>query len=136
MLGKQHTRLARPQFGQLILQHAAHKKFFLNPDRHGRRKARQSAGRKRMVGFKQALEFQIGLVVKRDRFKIIQLKAGLLQHIARGMARKITVVLFTGKALLVRGRNDCRRPPELRQHCHDNRLISPKSLLWSRVSRF
>ena len=59
-----------------------------------------------MVGLEQTFKFQIGLVVKRNRFKILEFKTCFSKHIARGMAGKITILLFTGKTLLMRSRND------------------------------
>ena len=59
-----------------------------------------------MVGFQQALEFQVRLVVKGNRCEVVQCQAGFVQYVFDCLAGKGTVVLFARKAFLVSGSHD------------------------------
>ena len=93
--------IAFAEFGELIAEHAPHKNLFLDPGEHGGEKADETAGRKRVVGLEEALEFQKGLFVKGDGRKVFEVEAGLLQNVAAGIDRKGGVVLFPSEALFL-----------------------------------
>ena len=74
VLRKENRHIPIPEFGETLADHPLHEQLFLDPDRNGGPEADQSPGRKRIVGFQQSLECQEGLVIKRDRPKIPELK--------------------------------------------------------------
>ena len=54
-----------------------------------------------MIGFKQALELDVGLVIERHGREVAEIEAGLSEDIIDGVQRKAGIVLAAGKALLL-----------------------------------
>ncbi len=88
MLGKQHPRIVAAELGKLLAQHLAHEKFLFDPDRDGRREAFQPPRGEAVIGLKQSLELQVGLVVKRDGLDVRKLQTGLVEDIGDRMPGK------------------------------------------------
>ena len=103
MLRKKHLGRAGAELGYGLAQHGAHEQLFLDPDGNGRKKAAQASRGKAVVGFKQALELEVGLVVKSHSLQIGNIQAALAQHIGRSVAGKSGIVLDARKALFVSG---------------------------------
>ncbi len=105
VLREEQRRRTGAHLGQFLPEERAHQQLFLDPHRHGHEKARQSPGRKAVVGLQQALELEIGLVVKGHRGKIAELEPRLRHDVGQGLGRKVGVVLLAGEALFL-GRGD------------------------------
>lgn len=108
MFGKMQRRQWGAGFVQGLqfpVQHCAHEKLFPYPDGHGGEKTAQAAGGEGVIGLKQTLEFQKGLVVKDHAFKIRHAQAAFFQNPGNRPGGKGRIVLLAGKAFLM-GRGD------------------------------
>jgi hypothetical protein len=97
------VRSCRPEFldQQILLE-----QLFLEPERHRFAERREAAWRERQIGLEQALELEEGLFVEDDVIDVFQADPPLVQTRGDRAMRERGIVLYTGKSLLLRRREN------------------------------
>ena len=91
---------------QAVAKLAILKQLLLDPDRNGLAKRREALGCKRQVRFQQSVEFQQGLVVKRDVVDLLEGDIRLADAVLDGLGRKARVVLPAAESFFLGGGDD------------------------------
>ena len=91
---------------QFVAQQALLEQLLLEPQRDRHLERAEAARRQRDIGLQQPLEFEKRLVVEHDMVKTVGGNSRLCETIGNGVVWKRSIVLFSGKALLLRRGDD------------------------------
>ena len=98
---KNHTLIM-----DLVLDQLLHPQFLLDPQRNRHHERADAGWCISKISFKNSFEFNKRLIIKTDIIQLIALDSALLEAIMDSMTWKGKVMLFAGKALFLRGRNN------------------------------